>query len=95
MENPFSLPHTPTAEESPLSQLVKPAFTTQAQHSLYLEKAFSSIKYQQIWYVKVTKKDQHRVGLIHKISTVHILFNQIIISHESQIKCCPTFLNAS
>jgi len=76
----LTLPHTPTAEESPLSQLVTPACTTYAQHSLYLEKAFSSIKYHQIWYVNVIEKNQHGV---HKISTVHILFNQIIISLES------------
>jgi hypothetical protein len=68
------------AKKSLLSQLVISACTTFAQHSLYLEKAFFSIKYHQIWYVKVTEKNQHGV---HKINTVHILFNQIIISLKS------------
>lgn len=45
MEKLLSLPHNPMAEELPLSQLVTPAFTIYAQHSLYLKEALSSIKY--------------------------------------------------
>jgi hypothetical protein len=87
MEKLLSLPHNPMAEELPLSQLVTPAFTIYAQHSLYLKEALSSIKYPWIWHASDNETQSalgwYTIVILHKIRTVHILFNHTITSHES------------